>query len=661
MVAIAACACTTPPAVAPVVVAPRVVVAPPSVPAPRCRAELAAAAVAGDPLAAYLDAVSLAAPRRRGGTCEPARSNLDRAAQAILTGAHGAPAGHAAWNHRTAPRGLGQVARRFALGPAQHARLDRIGFVVLPAPRFASYAQAFHEVYQSQLPLYVSIDAVLHALYAGHARIVGDLERVGLSPRLERALAAMACAAASAGDRDADLAIATARSLLAGTIVSPTLGDPAEVRRRVAAAPAARPYPRARASLRAAGLDGVALGTLARRADVTALLAALEADEAALGTPPPTTAASAAELAIVLGHAPDPRAGDLAIDPGRRAALTEEGRAAAGGLTGAWWAAIGALASRPAGTVPSFMRSAAFADLRMGSAVAAFAQLASAAPPPPGEPYDQAGCEIPDAWVEPAPAVYQALLAYVAHGAELAARLDPGRATASAATLARIERTLRVLQSIAADELAGRAVSEVERRYLAMVVEMAPGDTGVPPSFTGWYFDLFADPGGALAEAALATRLGRGGLEVTVDAPGLGLFVVDAGGPPRLMVGPVAGARVGGAAPWAQGYLAAAPEAPPVAIRVTADETLGIEVAVLADVDLGRVTIEVLDHHRRRLSARSRVISRGTTIVPFPRRHLAPDVELVHLEIGGFHGWVEVGWNGGAGRFGAGPDPFAHP
>ena len=62
-----------------------------------------------------------------------------------------------------------------------HASLTRSLSARLEAD---SYGSAFHEIFQSELPLYVSMDALFHAVYAANDGIIGDLEEGRLAPAL---------------------------------------------------------------------------------------------------------------------------------------------------------------------------------------------------------------------------------------------------------------------------------------------------------------------------------------------------------------------------------------------------------------------------------------------------------------------------------------------
>src|SRR5205085_1466255 len=100
-------------------------------------------------------------------------------------------------------------------------------------------------------------------------------------------------------------------------------------------------------------------------------------------------------------------------------------------------------------------------------------------------------------YVEPVPAAYEALIDYAARGAKLAALLDPKGTTRVRAHFERVGQVLRVLHAIVSNELAGRPLTGVERRWLGMVAELNINrdidTTRHPPMYTGWYFDLFFD------------------------------------------------------------------------------------------------------------------------------------------------------------------------
>jgi hypothetical protein len=212
--------------------------------------------------------------------------------------------------------------------------------------------------------------------------------------------------------------------------------------------------------------------------------------------------------------------------------------AAAKDVYGSWLRSVLALAERPTGVVPSFTKTEAYADHRLNSALVGYGQLRHAFVLLAAQGYDAYGCEIPDAYVEPLPAVFGALLAHV-RGMRAHTRGWEG-----------LERVLTMLAAIVRDEVRGRALTEPQRRWLSMVSEhIANGgyvSTGEPPKWTGWYFDMFEDrEHGATRSAAFVadyfTLTNAGEVAyLGAEGPRLGVYIVDTNGEPRAMVGPVA-------------------------------------------------------------------------------------------------------------------------
>ncbi len=764
-----------------------------------------------------------------GDVCLPSDDNITSAAKAVL----GAGAGSeetvkpTPWDHKTPPQYLDRIDARFHLTAPEKATLNREGFVVPSRLNFGSYGVGFHEVYLSQLPVYVSVDPILHAIYASNDHLIAALEARSLEPMLERALRLMHCALAGAGyaketAQDLDLYLTVARSLLAGAPVPSALGSDVEAAKLVADigkaadlhavtlfgrsrnidfsafAPRghyAAPHPESQEPdlsryFRAAmwgsrlefnlasrscksshpgdiadpgetpreAIDALALAELAQRSgaltdverldqawsalagrredvSITALLTlkkkahldsltqpdAFTRLRAAIGSDfqrtvrthympegstilpaiatligPRIVADSGAATQLVNGEVPgrhfltaidiayalgqDRARKYLARDLSTFGALEHQlgvARAAMAAPPGddlysRWLAAIRALGDKPSGVTPSFMGTESFADLRLGSTIAAFAQIRHNYVLMAGQTYEEGGCEIPDGWVEPAPTAFAALIDYAERGAAVWKRLDPADATRGQAYFARLAATLRVLKQIALAELAGHPLSAEAKRFLAMVVEIAPGGTGGPPTYSGWYYDLFRDRvGDGLAAADLIADFFTSGYEQKIayagaTHPRLGLFVVDAGGPPRLMVGPVAQpfiyagplakrladadvpALKGAESPWSKGYTVAAPAIPPLTVKQAGeagywDETTrkgpGVTLLVHSRRALGKVTIELLDHHRVCFAKKTLEVAEKPVRFAFPNKHWSDtpiELSSVAVRVGDF-------------------------
>lgn len=332
------------------------------------------------------------------------------------------------------------------------------------------------------------------------------------------------------------------------------------------------------------------------------------------------------DIAFMLGHerAKSYLAPELARFPGLQPAL-EKGRTYLqsidrASLYTAWLAAIRDVAVTPDGVLPSFTKTTAYSDMKLSSVVAAYGQLRHNYVLIAGQAYDEGGCEIPDGYVEPNLALYESLVAYAQRGRAAVEAMNGSQA--ARAYFERLERTLKVLISVVKDELAGRALSDEEKRWLAMSSEIVPPSSDGPGSNDGWYFNLFPHSEDAFSEHAfVGDWFTSSNASAVVYAgarePRLGIFVVDVNGEPRVMVGPVARAfehvgslegrltdkdanKIGSLRePWAASYTAPEAPFPPVAILGLWSDVEGEHELVLrSSRDVGPITVELLDHHR---------------------------------------------------------------
>ncbi len=370
--------------------------------------------------------------------------------------------------------------------------------------------------------------------------------------------------------------------------------------------------------------------------------------------------ARTADVAYLLGHGGARRylAKDLARFPELQQRL-DAGRTALArpwpGLYGAWLGALRALAAPADDRAPSFMRTRAFEDARLSSLAAGYAQLRSNHVLVAAQTYDAAGCEIPDGFVEPVPEVYRALGEYAERGRAFAASLGHAQGEEY---FARLGWVLRVLHALALDELAGRPMGKEARSWFSMVAEILDGGCDAPPAYNGWYFAMYPRGDDALRDPALvadfytSTNLG---LVVAAGArrPRVGLFVVDTGGGPRVMAGPVARGyelvrridqrgdgslaeqRAPVREPWARSYTAPSPAVPKIAVQTV---TVGNAhdgreehwLAVRAVTRVGTMTVELLDEHRNPIGASvAPATGRAELLRVSTDRPLAPDGGMV--------------------------------
>jgi hypothetical protein len=742
-----------------------------------------------------------------GDLCAVSTKNLAVSETAALAAVRttGASPAFSAWDHTTKPARFDQVKSRLGLTPAQTDALMKRGFVVLDAPRFGGYTEAFHEIYQSELPLWVSVDAILHAVYKSNDKLIARIERVSIMPALNRALDAMHCALPAAASkypnqtaRDVDLYLTVARSLLAGKPVASVFGVDAEAAKIVERANAATGIedleifgrsrvvdfsayqprghyakdaeaaePNLTTYFRAAtwlsrfefnlatydcsssskgvheqtpreDLAALALADLVTSANATSEVAKLDtvwgvlagkredvsfaevAKLAARGSIGDLKAPdAAAKFRAVVGHkyprtarthftwegcgdlpaistmlgariVPDSAvtrplvhtevlgrqmlgamdmayafgqdraktylAADLAKYPKLATGLEAARKTARAPLAGddlytAWFGAIRGLSDAPNGTVPSFMKTDPFADLRLSSTVAAFGQIRHNYVLMAAMTYGEAGCEIPDTFVEPAPAMYAGLIEYAHRGEQAVALLDPK--SDDKIYFERLGKLLVLLDAIGKRELENRPLPDEAQRFLSMVVEATFGwrSTGSSPTFTGWYFDMFHARGEALegadfiADYYTSTEESRAAY-AGVKGVKLGIFVVDSAGAPRVVVGPVSDSfeaeeplprlddsKVMSAhaeTPWAKSYTVEGAAEPPLAVAGKKATKEGfrdtITMRVTSTRALGKVTIDLLDHHRKPMQTVTQTVG-GTSpaVFAFPGARLKKD------------------------------------
>ncbi|MBL8632020.1 MAG: DUF3160 domain-containing protein [Myxococcales bacterium] len=746
-------------------------------------------------------------PQNKNNLCEVADSNIERAMDAILSPSHSTtplPSTTALWDRKHPPKLLDRFERRFTLRPQERERLYALGFASLARLTFPSYTTAFHELYQSQLPLYVSSDAILHAVYASNDQLIADIEQRLVLPQLRSVIRTLRSQLSNLSQRypsetvhDIDVYLTVAARLLelpdaalipaseaiANKLVAsakaaselrevtlfgrarmidfsqytvrghyredpqlavlfqaamwlsrlelnilsrssrssaPTISpDPRETPREVVLALAlADLAERSGAQADIASLhqawtllagkredvsidDLIALRKQAgitdlRAADVTDKLHSVIGKRFArtvavhympqgstelpviatlLGPRIPVDVQSIrplvhdaipdrhrlgiAEILFGLGH---PRAlfhlqAELQRFPSLRAQLDvvrsqyealQSPHIGSDDLYSAWLTAVQGLAKSAQGVRPSFMEHDAYKDLRLNSTVAAFGQLKHNYVLMSGQGYELGGCEIPDGYVEPVPAVFDALAAYAQRGERVLQALDRGDQTGGLRYFQRLRKVLRVLSVIAQHELEGKPLGIEEKRFLSMVVELRPGSSSGPPTYTGWYFDLFRkrDAEGLSSSAFIADYYTSVNLSeasyVGVSAVRLGLFVIDVGGAPRIVTGPIARAfalqRPFGPAhprltdeaaaelpesdrqdPWATSYTVAAPTEVP-ALTLTYDPDVSPDIEVDAEVPLQDVTFALLDHHRQPLATLRRSFPKGKTVFRFPAK-----------------------------------------
>lgn len=128
-------------------------------------------------------------------------------------------------------------ASRSALNDSELSVLHAKGFVIAGRQAFPAFFDGYTSLYADHLPLYVSLDSVLHAVHRSYDTVLTKLETAMLAPALTDLLQTMRVGLAggsgaelpAASRADVDLLLTVALSLL-GQNVSPVAGaDPAAV------------------------------------------------------------------------------------------------------------------------------------------------------------------------------------------------------------------------------------------------------------------------------------------------------------------------------------------------------------------------------------------------------------------------------------------------
>ena len=141
------------------------------------------------------------------------------------------------WEYSPAPAAppefLDLITKHFALSSGELDLLSRHGFVVSERLSSPSFGDALLDIWHADLPVFVSSDAILHALHKAYVDILAEVEKNFLAPDLHRLLAALHSQWPALEVRyreapgmrvslaDVDVYLTVARSLLQGERLSP--------------------------------------------------------------------------------------------------------------------------------------------------------------------------------------------------------------------------------------------------------------------------------------------------------------------------------------------------------------------------------------------------------------------------------------------------------
>ena len=86
---------------------------------------------------------------------------------------------------------LDSVAIKYDLTGPEINQLKKNHFVVTERLSFKSFGEALHDIYNNDLPVFVTTDAILHALHASYDKVLMDIELKILIPNLSSFLDAL--------------------------------------------------------------------------------------------------------------------------------------------------------------------------------------------------------------------------------------------------------------------------------------------------------------------------------------------------------------------------------------------------------------------------------------------------------------------------------------
>ncbi|MET0286830.1 MAG: DUF3160 domain-containing protein, partial [Polyangiales bacterium] len=121
-----------------------------------------------------------------------------------------------------------------ALADDELAKLAQQGFVIVPRQAFPNMAYGYKAIYQADLPVYISLDAIMASVHLSYDAILKNLEQTYLTDELTTLLqgARAKLAAGAVSDptvaSDLDLYFAVSLSLLEGRVVEPVAGADAK-------------------------------------------------------------------------------------------------------------------------------------------------------------------------------------------------------------------------------------------------------------------------------------------------------------------------------------------------------------------------------------------------------------------------------------------------
>jgi hypothetical protein len=131
---------------------------------------------------------------------------------------------------------LGEIQSKYGLADAELAMLKRNNFVVTERKSFLNFGYALRDIFNKDLPVFLTTDAVLYTLHLSYDAILAKVEKAYFEPLIKETITNLrssyqglktkyANSGLEENLADVDLYLAVAESMITGTKVSPTTGS----------------------------------------------------------------------------------------------------------------------------------------------------------------------------------------------------------------------------------------------------------------------------------------------------------------------------------------------------------------------------------------------------------------------------------------------------
>lgn len=220
-------------------------------------------------------------------------------------------------------------------------------------------------------------------------------------------------------------------------------------------------------------------------------------------------------------------------------------------LYNAWLGTLRTISAAKGGaTLPAVTRTEAWSKRMLNTQLGSWAQLRHDTILYAKQSYTGApSCEFPDAYVDPYPEAFDALVRYAKLGQTLLAKVTPSMSSLAAGPMvqyfAELEKTAGMLRDMAAQQQQGTPFTAAQMAFVNDAVKSSVVGCGGPPVYSGWYVRLVYNPTGTMRPTIADVHTSPGGgdlggpqvLHVATGLPRLMVVTIDTCQGPRAYAG----------------------------------------------------------------------------------------------------------------------------